>query len=922
MTRRARARDAAAPNFVSVAWAALLSLRDARRSVRGKLVGAVLLTTIIVLLVSGGAILLHDLSVYRSTWASDLATEANILSVSTAPALAFDDRKVAAHDLAALQARPRVRAAAIYTADGRLFVSYVQADEPPLPATAPEFAREVTVRGERVEIAQGISYNGEFLGTIYLRARYDLAGRIQAYVGIFALITALSLVLALVLSASLQRAITLPLEVIAEVARQIVERRDYSLRVARTTDDEIGIVVQALNDMLNEVQLRTQALEQSNAALTEEVAVRQAAEAALARANTRLESTMAAAEIGGWTWAPGTGELIADRNFAALYGLRDESLLSADPALRRRGIHAEDLATVDAAESAALRSGTLASTEFRIVQPDGSVRWVIGRGKVQFDADGAPTLLAGLLIDVTAQKQAEQERRDSEKVYRAIGESIDYGVWLCDAEGRNTYASESFLRLTGMSQQQCSEFGWGEMLHPDDAPATLAAWLECVRSGQAWYREHRIRGIDGIYHAILAQGVPVRREDGTIYCWAGINLDISRMKRTEEALREADRRKDEFLATLAHELRNPLAPIRHATQLLGMAAATDAQRQWGREVIARQVQHMALLLEDLLDVSRISRGRLDLKKEYVGLARLVDAAVEMARPLIDAKRHTLQVELPAEPVQLNVDPLRISQALCNLLTNAAKYTDAEGRIVLAAELGQEGLSISVVDNGIGLTASAIPRVFEMFSQIESALERSQGGLGIGLALARGLVGLHGGSVEAFSEGPGRGSTFVLRLPAAVLVAAMPAAAAAAARSESSGPSSCSVLIADDNRDAADSLALLLGLQGYEVLLAYNGREALELAQVQRPQVLILDIGMPESSGYEVARRVREEAWGRAALLVALTGWGQQEDMDRAHSAGFDRHFSKPVDLEELMSCLTAWRARQGRAEGGAGATED
>jgi PAS domain S-box-containing protein len=895
---QAKHRGAAATS-----WEALKSVRHIRRSVRGKMVGLVLLTTFIVLLVSGIAILIHDLAVYRSSWASDVATEANILALSTAPAMAFDNHEIATRDLEALQARSSMLVAALYKPDGTLYAQYVRTGEHPPPRHGPPIAEGVIIHGERVEIAQRISYNKEFLGTIYLSTHYDVNSRVHAYLGIFAFIAGLSLPLALVLSASLQRTITVPLEAIANVAQQIVRRRDYSLRVTHGTEDEIGIVVEALNNMLDEVEVRTQALEKSNASLRNEIAVRQAAETALARANARLESTMAAAEIGGWVWDLKSGEFTADRNFAALHGVIDNVERSGDPKLWLNKVHPQDVGLVEDAGRKALETGTLVSAEFRIVLPDGSMRWVISRGKAQLHNDGTPRLFAGLLIDVTPQKLAEQQRGDSERVYRAIGESIDYGVWLADSEGRNTYASESFLRLTGLTQEQCSEFGWGNVLHPNDAGATLAAWRECVRSGQHWYREHRIRGTDGKFHPVLAQGVPIRRDDGTVYAWAGINLDISRLKRTEDALREADRRKDEFLATLAHELRNPLAPIRHATHLLGTPEATSAQRQWAREVIARQVDHMALLLDDLLDVSRITRGRLELRRKNVSLCDLVSTAVETARPLIEAKQHHLQVQLPAESAVLNVDPLRISQALSNLLTNAAKFTDAGGEIVLAAHANPDGVAIAVSDNGIGLSAEAIPNVFNMFSQIDDALERSQGGLGIGLALAQGLVELHGGAVEATSEGPGHGSTFTVRLPPLSLVKRTSQNAADKPHVESAGSSHCKILIADDNRDAADSLAMLLNLMQYEVVVAYSGREALDLALRARPQILILDIGMPELSGYQIARRIREEKWGTMALLIALTGWGQQEDLERAKSAGFDYHFSKPVNIADLKSCL-------------------
>jgi len=529
------------------------------------------------------------------------------------------------------------------------------------------------------------------------------------------------------------------------------------------------------------------------------------------------------------------------------------------------------------------------------VRPDRTLRWMASRGKVQFDPKGVPLFVAGLLIDITAQKIAEQALRDRERVYRAIGESMDFGVWVCDADGRNIYTSESFLALAGITQEQCADAGWLELLHPEDAAATIEAWRETVAAGKFWYREHRILGRDNRYHPVLAQGVPMRDERGVLTGFAGINLDISRLKHTEEALREADRRKDEFLATLAHELRNPLAPIRHAVRLLEAPAAADRDRQWGREVIARQVQRMALLLDDLLDVSRITRGRLELKKDHVDLAALVGSAVEAARPLLESKEHELTIELPAEPVQLLADPLRLSQALSNLLTNAAKYTDAGGRVMIRGTLDADALTLSVTDSGIGFSQTTVPQLFEMFSQVNSAIDRAEGGLGIGLALVKGLVGLHGGTVTATSAGPGKGSEFSIRLPRSIVTAHQPVLAPAAAVVRKEPAAKSRILIADDNRDAADSLAMLLGMAGYDVHVAHDGPGALALGAREEPQVVILDIGMPGMSGYEVARQVRREPWGRTALLLAVTGWGHESDKEKTRAAGFDRHFTKPVD---------------------------
>jgi PAS domain S-box-containing protein len=874
-------------------WNPLPTAASAQRSVRGKLMRVVLVTTAIAVAVAGIAMLTHDLTVYRQSWAVDLSNEAAILALSTAPALAFDDHVVAERNLSALRARPRVKIAAIYSQDGNLYAAYARENES-VPAHVPPIAG-VHVSGQRIEVAQPVVRGGESLGTIYLLAQYDVLGRVETYLEIFALVTLLSMIVAYAFSRRLQTVITAPLEAMTSVAHGIVNRRDYSLRAQKTTDDEIGVVVVAFNSMLDEVEARTRALQ-------DEIAVRESTQAALSIATARLESTMAAAEIGSWVWDIRANHFTADRNLAALYGLENEHELSGDPMRHRRQIHAEDLPSVRAAEEAAMTSGMLASTEFRVTLPNGTERWMARRGKVQLE-DGKATFISGVLIDITAQKIAERALRSSEKLYRAIGESIDYGVWLCDPQGRNMYASESFLKLIGMTQEQYSNSGWGEILHLDDAAAAVAAWLDCVHSGKVWYREHRVLGGDGLFHPILAQGVPIRDDGGAITGWAGINLDISRLKATEEALRDADRRKDEFLATLAHELRNPLAPIRHAVKLLETKSADENQQKSARGIIGRQVQRMALLLDDLLDVSRITRGRLDLKKDAVDLQAIIDAAVETARPMIDSKQQQLSVQLPPQAVTLHVDPLRLSQSLSNLLTNATKYTDAQGQITLAAAVTPDEITLSVKDNGIGLDPNTIPGLFEMFSQVDSAIDRTEGGLGIGLALVKGLVALHGGTVEGISAGIGHGSEFTIRLPRALVVARTAEPQAPGPKERAASGARGKILVADDNRDAADTLAMLLEIGGFDVLVAHTGAQALDRAEESHPDAVILDIGMPDMTGYEVARRIRAEAWGKSVFLLAITGWGQEEDKERAMAAGFDRHMTKPVDPDTVEQLL-------------------
>lgn len=372
--------------------------------------------------------------------------------------------------------------------------------------------------------------------------------------------------------------------------------------------------------------------------------------------------------------------------------------------------------------------------------------------------------------------------------------------------------------------------------------------------------------------------------------------------RIAASLREADRRKDEFLAILAHELRNPLAPLRHAAEAMRRSSHDGQVVAWARGLIERQLAQMVRLIDDLLDLSRVSRGRVELKYEDVALSSLVEGALEICGAPMREAGHTISVSMPDEPVVVRCDPTRIVQVLCNLLSNATKYTPSGGAISLLARRGDAGIEITVRDNGIGIPEEMLNRVFEMFTQVERSLERAQGGLGIGLTLVKRLVEMHGGTIHARSAGPGRGSEFVVRLPEC-LPADLPAAPATR-DDESCRPRPQRILIADDNRDAADSLAVMLKVFGHEVQTAYDGLQAVELAEAFRPALALLDIGMPRLNGYDAARRIRQGASGGDIVLIALTGWGQPEDKQRSRAAGFDHHLVKPVDpstLERLLA---------------------
>jgi two-component system, sensor histidine kinase len=375
---------------------------------------------------------------------------------------------------------------------------------------------------------------------------------------------------------------------------------------------------------------------------------------------------------------------------------------------------------------------------------------------------------------------------------------------------------------------------------------------------------------------------------------------LAERMRNEQALRTADRRKDEFLATLGHELRNPLAPILNSLEIMKLSGAFEsAQTQQAGEVMSRQVHHLNRLVDDLLEVSRITRGIIEVRKQPLDLSAIVKAAVETSRPVLDNLRHELIVTLDPEPISVGGDPVRLTQVFANLLNNAAKYTNHGGHIAITTRRENDEAVVSVKDDGIGIAPNALSQVFDMFMQVDRSTRRSQGGLGIGLTLVRSLVGMHGGAVEARSDGPGLGSEFIVRLPLIV----EKAAGGEMARHMKPLPSR-RILIVDDSRDGGESLATLLRVLGAEVALAHSGRQALECVDTFRPDVVLLDIGMPGMDGYEVARRIRANPANRHMSLIALTGWGQDEDRQRSVAAGFNHHLVKPADIEELRHLLT------------------
>jgi PAS domain S-box-containing protein len=495
-----------------------------------------------------------------------------------------------------------------------------------------------------------------------------------------------------------------------------------------------------------------------------------------------------------------------------------------------------------------------------------------------------------------------------------LAESIPSIVWTAAPDGTVTYANPRWAEYYGPMQENKPARLIDLVLHPEDAPAAREHVIARLANGAAVQFEARHRRHDGSYRWFITRAVPWRDAEDHVVSWFGITTDIEDHKALEEQLRVTDRRKDEFLATLAHELRNPLAPLQNALHILNMdPAGGDAARN-AITVMQRQMRQMVRLVDDLLDVSRITRGRLELRREPVRFNGVVEDAIETVRPLVASLGHRLDVDLPQEPLVLDADPHRLAQVFANLLNNACKYTDPGGRIALRGWRDGDDVVLSVVDSGIGIAPEVAGQIFDVFVQADTALERSRGGLGIGLTLVRSLVDMHGGSVSVRSAGLGQGSEFVVRLPLATSArASLPPLTVADVAAPAAEPGALRILVVDDNRDAADTLAMSLGMLGHDVRTVYDAPLVVETAAGFQPEIVFMDIGMPRMNGFDVARAIREQDWGGDTVLVALTGWGKEDDRARSRDAGFDHHLVKPADLDDILRLCEAARRHPARA---------
>lgn len=576
-------------------------------------------------------------------------------------------------------------------------------------------------------------------------------------------------------------------------------------------------------------------------------------------------------------------------------------------------VNEETRASVENPALRALREGHIVGqTNHTILLAKDGREWPIDDSAAPIRGqDGAVSGTILVFREITERKFQESELlrhslalKESEEQFHTLVDSIPQLAWMARPDGHLFWYNQRWYEFTGSTPEQMEGWGWQSVHDPDELPRVLESWKTALASGQQWEDTFPLRRHDGVMRWHLSLAVPIRNERGEIVRWFGTNTDISERLQMEEALLDADRRKDEFLATLAHELRNPIAPISNALQLWPSVENDHQQMEELRAMMERQVQQMIRLIDDLMDVSRITRGKIQLRLQPVDLGTVVAGAVEAIRPMLESRAHDLTVNLPDEPLIVQGDVARLTQTLGNLLQNAGKYTGRDGRIAITAwRQGDEAL-VSVRDNGPGIPRHMLAQIFEMFEQVDQTLDRSFGGLGLGLTLVKRLVELHGGSVEAYSDGPGSGSEFVVRLPTIDNARPKHAETRPPGRANlADGLPRHRIVVVDDVVASAKTLAMMLESIGQEVHIAQDGPSAIERVLAMRPDVVFLDIAMPGMNGYEVARQLRASDQLHDVSLVALTGYGQEEDRRRAIEAGFHHHLIKPTSIDQLVRLL-------------------
>jgi PAS domain S-box-containing protein len=632
--------------------------------------------------------------------------------------------------------------------------------------------------------------------------------------------------------------------------------------------------------------------------LAQEANAARAAQEALLASEERLRLATDAAEIAFWDVNVVDGTLVWQPRLREMFGIASDAPLTLDDF--DAGLHPEDRDAVIAAFTAACdpQRRALFNVEYRTVgRDDGRVRWVAAKGRGLFDRSGVCVRANGTAIDISARKATEQAMEVALEASRT-------GTFHWDIQENRLWWDAALDRLFGLRPEEVvrSLDQFIALVHADDRAEVIRRCERCRDFGEDFQMEFRVVYPDGSLHWLYDRGRTFLDAAGRAKTMTGACVDITDLWQAREALRRSDRQKDDFLATLAHELRNPLAPLRTGLHVLRRDAAVSPATAKVHAIMERQLDHMVRLVDDLLDIARISQGKIALRQEQLALHTVLEQALDVCRPVMEAQGHVLVWEGVDPGLQVVGDATRLVQVLGNLLNNAAKYTPAGGRVTLRAAAQGDMLRIEVEDTGIGIPAAMLERVFDRFAQVQQHLERAQGGLGIGLSVVKSLVEMHGGRVAAESAGAGAGSRFLVWLPRAQ--------AQQAASVGSDGPAPLAftrrkVLVVDDNRDAAATLAMVLEMGGHDVLLAHDGPAALEIAQLHEPSVVFLDIGMPGMNGFETASRLRQLPGGDRRTLVALTGWGSEGDRAKSLSAGFDVHLTKPVEIGAVESVLAA-----------------
>jgi PAS domain S-box-containing protein len=665
--------------------------------------------------------------------------------------------------------------------------------------------------------------------------------------------------------------------------------------------------------LVQQVNRRTQQLNAANQQLTEEIYEREAVEADLQRYKEQLESQVAArtAELGErteryelvlagaqdaiWDWDVKAHRVHFSAQWKALRGLGEEEVSDSETEWSDR-IHPDDRPRVRAALEAHFNGKTpYFAEEYRIRRADGSWIWVFDRGLAQRDSQGDVVRMAGSEHDITERRQAEAALQAKEQYYRLLVEQAVDGIFVSDSEGRCLDANTAGAQMLGYTREEILGIRIADLLDPVEVPR-IAGEIERLAGGDIVRSEWLFKRKDG--SRFPGEAVSRQLPDGRLQAFV---RDVTERRKTEEALRRADRQKDEFIALLAHELRNPLAPIRNAVEIFKLSGSLDSPMRKACEMIDRQVTYLVRLIDDLLDVSRVTRGKLNLKRERVEIGELLRQVETVMRPKLEASGHAFHVALPDEAYYLDADPVRLSQVFVNLLNNADSYTPGDGRVDMRVDHEDSTIEVRISDTGIGFSPENMDRMFEPFTQIHTGLDTGAGGLGVGLALASRLVELHEGRIFAHSDGPGRGSEFIVQLPAET-TETLPKPATEPPDTVTHIPPR-SILLVDDDPDILDSLALLLRINGHRVETASNGLEAVETAERLRPEAILLDVGLPKIDGYEACRRIRQKPWADRVLIVALTGWGQEEDRRKSRQAGFDHHLVKPINLSAINQLL-------------------